>query len=87
MTVVGILEHLPTEATLVQTEKNRERQQRYRERERAHAAGDDSLRVPEGGGKCEAVNGCAQDVTRDVTATVTRDVGTGRAGTGKFPSP
>ena len=49
MTVVGILEHLPTEATLVQTEKNRERQQRYRERERAHAAGDDSLRVPEGG--------------------------------------
>lgn len=50
MTVVGILEHLPTEATLVQTEKNRERQQWYRERERAHAAGDHSLRVPRGGG-------------------------------------
>lgn len=49
MTVVGILEHLPTEATLVQTEKNRERQQWYRERERAHAAGDHSLRVPRGG--------------------------------------
>lgn len=48
MTVVGILEHLPTEAALVQTEKNRERQQWYRERERAHAAGDHSLRVPGG---------------------------------------
>lgn len=77
VTVVNILEHIPTEAQLAKKEADRERQQRNR----AHKKGDHSLCVP--GGHCDVANGKPSVVTRDVTATVTRDVGTGRDGTGQ----
>lgn len=84
VTVVDILDHLPTEAALARKEANRERQQRHWARERAHAAEDHSLCVT--GGKCEAVNGPAWDITRDVAPTVTRDIGTGQDGPGQGSS-
>ncbi|MGW9762510.1 hypothetical protein [Micrococcus aloeverae] len=84
VTVVNVLDHLPTEAALAKKEHDRERQRRHRERERAHEAGDHALCVP--GGKCKVVNGSPQDVTRDVTPTVTRDVGTGQDGPGQESS-
>ena len=77
MTVVHILEHLPTESQLARKEADRERQQRNR----AHRRGDHSLCVP--GGHCDVANGEPPVVTRDVTANVTRDVGTGQDGTGQ----
>lgn len=77
VTVVNVLDHLPTEASLKRTRQNRERQRRSR----AHRNGDHSLCQPDGG--CEALGGAPAGVTRDVTAHVTRDVGTGRDGTGQ----
>lgn len=76
VTVVNIAEHIPSEAQLAKTAADRERQQRHR----AHKKGDHSLCDPR---NCDVLRGGAPSVTRDVTPPVTRDVGTGRDGTGQ----
>lgn len=77
MTVVNIAEHIPTEAQLAKKEADRERQQRNR----AHKGGGHSHCLPRG--TCPVANGESPAVTRDVTPTVTRDVGTGQDRTGQ----
>jgi hypothetical protein len=76
--VVHIAEHVPPPH--LRDEQRKAAQRERKARERAHRAGDHSTCLPDR---------CAH-VTRDVTPPVTRDVGTGRDGTGqalKTPTP
>ncbi|SDH75413.1 hypothetical protein [Agrococcus jejuensis] len=78
--VKQIDQHLPAPHVRRQTEQAKIRKRR----ERAHRAGDHSLCSPE---RCEALGAPARDVTQEVTPHVTRDVGTGRDGTGLDEHP
>ena len=71
--LVEIDGHLPSDATRKRTSDNRIRQQRKRK----HDAGDHSQCLER---YCDQA---PRDVTRDGNADVTRDVGTGRDGTGR----
>lgn len=77
--VVHIEEHVPSPAKREETERAKVRKQRSRR----HQAGDHSTCLP---AHCDQAS--MNPVTRDIERDVTRDVGTGRAGTGSSsPTP